>query len=568
MEQSHIPKFKFGPTWKTNQLLATNLPTVFSCLNPDNQVYIGEIEFSGDIRFNNSCTTCDLERPTVTLSNQPASISGTQPFVVTYTFSESVLNFDQVADIVVTGGTSTAPTGSGNFYTSIITPSGNGDVSVEVPEGVAVDLFKNPNSESGTLVVTNTIIEDTQKAIASFIQSRTTHLLNNQPDIAGFIDGSNLGGGGSLGNFGLTANTGRVTTSFSSSLGRIWSEAERNQSKAMGSAAQPDNAAVVPTGTDATAYGLTLAPEANQPVPGQADANASPLAEHAPALADRATKQEQSYGSTAGLDASDGLTAAQRRGYDMWVQVNGSQADAGDSDSSLWVGYFGGHVFVNPNFLIGALVQADWAEETNSTLGSSADGFGWMVGPYIAAKSAEHNLFFDARAAWGQSDNDLKMKLAGSTGSFDTERWLVNAKLSGLIESNGWSIRPAVSIAYFEETQESYTDSLTNPIPEQTFSQGEVRFGPTFSYDVVKDNGTTIRPTFGVSGVWNFDVDNNLNSQGAVLGTGDVRARIDAGFTAITMDRWSFDISGFYDGLGVDDYDAYGGSAKVTIPLQ
>lgn len=95
-----------------------------------------------------------------------------------------------------------------------------------------------------------------------------------------------------------------------------------------------------------------------------------------------------------------------------------------------------------------------------------------------------------------------------------------------------------------------------------------MRFGPTFSYDVVKDNGTTIRPTFGVSGVWNFDVDNNLNSQGAVLGSGDVRARVDAGFTAITMDRWSIDISGYYDGIGINDYDAYGGSARVTIPLQ
>lgn len=91
-----------------------------------------------------------------------------------------------------------------------------------------------------------------------------------------------------------------------------------------------------------------------------------------------------------------------------------------------------------------------------------------MVGPYIAAKNADHNLFFDARAAWGQSDNDLTMP--SSKGSFDTERWLVNAKLSGLVESNGWAIRPAVSVSYFEETQERYTDSLSNTIGSQTFS--------------------------------------------------------------------------------------------------
>ena len=68
--------------------------------------------------------------------------------------------------------------------------------------------------------------------------------------------------------------------------------------------------------------------------------------------------------------------------------------------------------------------------------------------------------------------------------------------------------------------------------------------------------------------VWNFDVDNDGNSQGAVVGTGDIRARLDAGFTAISTDLWSLDITGFYDGLGVDDYHAYGGTARLTVPLQ
>jgi len=402
-------------------------------------------------------------------------------------------------------------------------------------------------------------IDDKQQALASFIQSRMTHLLNNQPDITSFIDGSSAGGGGPLGSFGLIENERGYTTNFSSSLGRIWAEAERNQAKGMSGSGQQETEPSSFAASTVLPDGLMTAPVVKMPIKNTTGAYASTLTEL------DAPVQEKIYGSSAGLDASETLTAAQRRGYDMWVQVNGSSADAGDSDSSLWVGYFGAHAFVSPNVLIGALVQADWAEEDNDALGSSADGFGWMVGPYIAAKSRNHNLFFDARAAWGRSDNDLTMPT--STGDFETERWMVNAKLSGLFQSEGWTIRPAVRVSYFEETQESFVDSLTNTIPEQTFSQGEVRFGPTFSYDIEKDDGTIIRPKFGVSGVWNFDVENNLNSQGTVLGSGDVRARVDAGLTAVTVDGWSLDISGYYDGLGIDDYDAWGGKARVSVPL-
>ena len=189
-----------------------------------------------------------------------------------------------------------------------------------------------------------------------------------------------------------------------------------------------------------------------------------------------------------------------------------------------------------------------------------------MVGPYLAAKHPEQNLFFDARAAWGRSDNNLKT--ASSTGEFGTERWMASAKLSGLFQHDAWSVRPSVSVAYFEETQESFTDSLGNVIGSQTFSSGELRFGPTVSHTINFDNGFTLQPRVGVNGVWNFHVQNGASSQGTVIGKDDLRARIDLGFAAIQAGRCSLDISGFYDGIGIDDYYAYGGKARMTVPLQ
>jgi hypothetical protein len=127
---------------------------------------------------------------------------------------------------------------------------------------------------------------------------------------------------------------------------------------------------------------------------------------------------------------------------------------------------------------------------------------------------------------------------------------------------------PAVSVSYYEETQEAYVDSLTNTIPEQTFTQGEVRFGPTFSYDHKADNGMTNRPRFGVIGVWNFAVDNRASSTGTALGSGDAGARLDGGFTAINTNLWFYDLSGYYDGISIDNCHAHGGKARIVVPFR
>ena len=68
--------------------------------------------------------------------------------------------------------------------------------------------------------------------------------------------------------------------------------------------------------------------------------------------------------------------------------------------------------------------------------------------------------------------------------------------------------------------------------------------------------------------MWNSAVNNGASSQGAVLGTGDLRARVNFGITVVDAQAWSIDVSGFYDGLGINTYYAYGGKARLTVPLQ
>ena len=86
-----------------------------------------------------------------------------------------------------------------------------------------------------------------------------------------------------------------------------------------------------------------------------------------------------------------------------------------------------------------------------------------------------------------------------------------------------------------EATQMAYFDDFNQEIGEQTFSIGEVRFGPNFSYDAIRDDGSIVRPSAGVTGVWNSDVESGASTAA--------------------------------DTLGIDDYESRGGSVKLSVTL-
>ena len=71
-----------------------------------------------------------------------------------------------------------------------------------------------------------------------------------------------------------------------------------------------------------------------------------------------------------------------------------------------------------------------------------------------------------------------------------------------------------------------------------------------------------------MSGLWNFDITSNAATQGFVLGSNDIRARLDAGVTLHNPGtNLSFTLEAYYDGIGITNYDAYGGSVKLSAPL-
>lgn len=475
--------------------------------------------------------------PMVEILDAPETISDLTPFAIRVVFSEEITGFE-LADITVANGSASDLVTSDNIsFTADITPDGSGDITLDILAGAAQDLSGNDNIAAEQVVIENQIDEITKQVIANFMLNRANFLLGNQPDISGLLRGTHGNGGGTLGALAFTGNESGMDLAFATSLSKIDRERQRaieqrvaEAHRFAGSAhdAMPlsvDGADIIPSGAEG---GAIIAPTQSN---------------------------SDLYG-----------TIPDRR-YDIWTEVYGATSTAGDNESTYWVGYLGGHYFVSEDLIIGGLVQLDWSDEEDSVAGSTADGFGWMVGPYMAGTVPDTTLTWDVRAAWGRSNNTVN-PIGIYTDDFETERWLVSGKVQGSFDISELTVTPSLQASYFEETQQAYTDSLGNDITEQTISLGEIKFGPEFSMNQIMENGLVVSPSMAISGVWNFGLRDNETSQGYVLGDEEIRARIDFGIDLRDPQGRSLALSGYYDGLGVEDYEAMGGEIRLSIPFQ
>lgn len=86
----------------------------------------------------------DLVAPTVSITSPTTETTSQSPIPVTVTFSESVTGF-VAGDLAISGGTAQNFDGSGTTYTFDLVPNISGTITVDVPEGVALDTGGNPN---------------------------------------------------------------------------------------------------------------------------------------------------------------------------------------------------------------------------------------------------------------------------------------------------------------------------------------------------------------------------------------------------------------------------------------
>jgi outer membrane autotransporter protein len=215
--------------------------------------------------------------------------------------------------------------------------------------------------------------------------------------------------------------------------------------------------------------------------------------------------------------------------------------------------------------LIGALVQFDDTEQDFNFLSQRASTNGWMAGPYATVR-LPHNLFFQARAAWGQSDNELTV-VPGNEDEFDSERWLVKGTLLGQYRYGLWQFQPRASVGYIEENQEAYRSSLGVDVPSTTVSLGQAKAGSQIAYRHRLADGSLLEPSVLLEGIWNFHEDAGEFNLDDFVTDGQVRGRAEAGLTLYTVSGVAVSGSISYDGIGSDDFSSVGGRARVKVPL-
>lgn len=252
--------------------------------------------------------------------------------------------------------------------------------------------------------------------------------------------------------------------------------------------------------------------------------------------------------------------------FDVWVEGKWIKTDNGTADSKLGMLYVGTDYRLNKSMIVGLLGQIDWADEADTTVTANLDGRGWMIGPYIAAQ-LHSNILFDGRIAWGQSNNDFSV--GTSTGRFDTDRWLIKGQFTGDFRRGRWLVSPQVAAVYFAEDLKATTDNMGNAIGKQTVKLGRVTFGPEISTEIPAGIGGTISPFFAVKGIWDYQKDDTVSAaSGFVINDNNFRGRVEAGATLQSSGGIAVSAEEFYDGLGADDLDVYGGSVRLTVPLR
>jgi len=247
-------------------------------------------------------------------------------------------------------------------------------------------------------------------------------------------------------------------------------------------------------------------------------------------------------------DGSGAISGCVSNG-NTWAEITGSWS-GGDS---YVLGSFGTHGFVNPNLLIGGMLQFDRAEDS----ANNASGTGYMIGPYFVAQVPDQPLFFEGRLLYGQTDNDIS-PLGTYTDSFETERWLAQLRATGEYQYQNTTLMPLLDFTYTDDTQQAYTDNLNNAIPGQTVSLMQLTAGMDFSTPIPVSTGA-LNLTGGLSGIYS-------SSDGAAAAPEfeNWRGRTHLGLDYDMGNGATFNATTFYDGLGTD-YEAYGASIGFDL---
>ena len=580
-----------------------------------------DVAGNDNIQATQTSTSYDTDAPTLDIQNAPASVSDNTPFTVTFEFSEEVTGFELV-DIAVGNGSASGFTSvDGNTYTTQITPDGIGDITINVAAGVAEDTAGNLNSAAtpvsssynatGEITIRKVLQGSSISATFSYSSSDTS--FDGLAITVASGTGSSPTISKSTGSYTVTEDTEdkwtltAISCQGDSDAGSIVNLAGRSviidldanetiictfTSSLSGGYVKDRTARIIHnfmtrradliTSNEPDLSGRLFANPTSRPVNGTlALTDGNSIAVNALAFStsvrqmSRALSATQSGQTSSNIDPDNlmmGLSDQNHEDgfldrFDIWFKGTWAKSDAGTTGADVGIFHSGLEYRHNPDLLLGLMGQIDRINEKNKSESFEIKGTGWLAGPYAVAR-IHQNLIFDGRVAWGQASNKIN-PLGTHTDQFDTQRWLAHAQLSGDFKLGNWRFSPQVKAIYFEESHEGYTDSLDNDIDQQSISLGRMIFGPEIGYSFDTEDDLTIYSRLNIKGIWDFDGASlvDLETGDKATDAKDFKARIETGFGLKSQNGWSLEGDAFYDGIGVAEFETYGGSISLNIHL-
>jgi uncharacterized repeat protein (TIGR01451 family) len=519
---------------------------------------------SDPVASNNSATDSDtvltpgdFTSPTIEILNAPKTFAERTSFIATFQFSEPITGFE-VNDILIGNGeVSNFAAQDTDTFLAKITPTGKGDVTIDVPAGAANDSSGNLSLAAAQVIVRNNTIEDTVRVIGSFIENRGRMILANQPDgqrRLARLKGRHTNNGGISG-FGLSYQNGNIP--FSALLG---TQEMSFAYSLLNSRAQTSEARLDTDLIQLLRYaGLQMT---QGPNPTQVQ-TLPPAAGN-----DNATQIEGITSPIPELPKSTSPAERALKPFDIWVEGVYSFYNTGEGKGEMAILHAGADYMLTPDLLLGLGTQFDWMDYSDSGKRSRAEGYGFMIGPYITARLSD-GLYLEGRIAWGQSDNSVS-PYGSYEDSFSTERALVTTTLTGEYSYQELTIQPELRLSWFWEQTQTYIDSLGNNIPEVAAESGVLEFGPTFARTFEVSDGLTVTPQVSLKGVWTFAQRNTAQKIVAVDATNQLtdegwRAQIEAGLDISAGNGLMLGISGSHDGLGDSEFSSWGTKAHLEL---
>ena len=263
---------------------------------------------------------------------------------------------------------------------------------------------------------------------------------------------------------------------------------------------------------------------------------------------------------------------------DVWLsaELSGvSDNRAGErAESDFGVAQLGLDWAVSDALLVGAMVQMDWMDETaqevfeeaGAITGARVDGEGWMAGPYVVWRVAD-SVILDGLALYGTSSNTVN-PLGLYEDEFETDRWMLQANLTGEYGRGAFLVRPQATLTHFEETQDGYTDSLGFVIPSQSIALGRLAAGPELVWRQERASGARWELRSKLRAVWDYQPAELLSETGAFMNSeSDLRADGEIGVAATLSNGAVFELSVGVSGIGQEDFEANSARFQLRYPL-